>query len=198
MRRDGGCGERDSRSVEGRQGHDPGGPIDADDVRPLTEMRAATSRMAPGACEDRQPASGCTLSFWGPTGRGSCSGGSLCGDRLSRQAGCPGTACRSIRPVWLAVMFMEHDRECPSPRCCGVVQWAGAQVLRSRRRRQRCIWSDWGKMREHSFRGSSREEERGLSALAQRSSADRSRRRDCGRSPLRGRWGRIRVSPAEW
>ena len=36
MRRDGGCGKRDSRGVEGRQGHEPGGPIDADDMRPLT------------------------------------------------------------------------------------------------------------------------------------------------------------------
>jgi len=68
--------------------------------------------------------------------------GQLVRDGLSRQAGCPGTACRSIPLVWLAVMFTEHDRECPSPRCCGVLQWAGAQVLRSRRRRQRCIWSD--------------------------------------------------------
>jgi hypothetical protein len=86
MRRDGGCGERDSRNVEGQQGHDPGGPIDADDVRPLTEMRAATSRMAPGVCEDRQPASGCVHSFRGPTGRGSCTGAAwaavVCPDTL--------------------------------------------------------------------------------------------------------------------
>ena len=45
-------------------------------------------------------------------------GGSSCGDGLTRQAGCPGTTCRSIQNVWLAVMFTEHDRECPSPRCC--------------------------------------------------------------------------------
>jgi len=38
MRRDDGCDERDSRSVEGQQGHDPGGTIGADDMRPLHEM----------------------------------------------------------------------------------------------------------------------------------------------------------------
>ena len=45
-------------------------------------------------------------------------GDSLLGDGLSSQTGCPGTACRSIPFGWLTVMFMEHDRECPSPRCC--------------------------------------------------------------------------------
>jgi len=44
--------------------------------------------------------------------------GSLCDNGLSRQTGCPGTTCRSIRVGWLAVMFMEHDREWPSARCC--------------------------------------------------------------------------------
>ena len=44
MRRDDGCGERDSRSVEGQQGHDPGGTIDADGLRPLDKNGAVTSR----------------------------------------------------------------------------------------------------------------------------------------------------------
>jgi hypothetical protein len=41
MRRDVGCDERDAGLVEGRQGHDPGSTIGADDMRPLIEMRAA-------------------------------------------------------------------------------------------------------------------------------------------------------------
>ena len=36
-----------------------------------------------------------------------------CADKLV----VPGTTCRSIQLAWLAVMFVEHDRECPSPRC---------------------------------------------------------------------------------
>ncbi len=34
MRRDAGCGERDTRNVEGEQGHEAGGMIDADGMRP--------------------------------------------------------------------------------------------------------------------------------------------------------------------
>ena len=44
MRRDDGCDERDSRSVEGQQGYDPGGTISADGMRPLHENGAVTSR----------------------------------------------------------------------------------------------------------------------------------------------------------
>jgi len=43
-RRDADCGERDGRDVEGQQGHEPGGTIDADDVRPLHQNGAVTSR----------------------------------------------------------------------------------------------------------------------------------------------------------
>jgi len=39
-RRDGGCGERDRRNVEGQQGHDPGGTFDADDMRPPSKTTA--------------------------------------------------------------------------------------------------------------------------------------------------------------
>ena len=45
MRRDDGCGKRDSRIVEGGQGHDPGGPIDTDDMRPLIEMPGSEAAM---------------------------------------------------------------------------------------------------------------------------------------------------------
>ena len=89
MRRGVGCVERDSRSVEGKQGHDPGGTIDADDMRPLHQMHGATSRMAPGACEDRQPASGSVLSFWGRQA-GVASGGCWCSDGLPFVALQPG------------------------------------------------------------------------------------------------------------
>jgi len=40
LRRDAGCGERASRNVEGQQGHDAGGTIDADGMRPLLGKRA--------------------------------------------------------------------------------------------------------------------------------------------------------------
>ena len=41
VRRDAGCGEGDSRNVEGEQGHDAGGTIDADGMRPLDCTPAA-------------------------------------------------------------------------------------------------------------------------------------------------------------
>jgi len=65
MRRDAGCGERASRNVDGQQGHEAGGTIDSDGLRPPNESHAATSRMADTACEDRHPASGCVPSTWG-------------------------------------------------------------------------------------------------------------------------------------
>jgi len=46
MRRDVGCDERDAGLVEGRQGHDPGSTIGADNMRPLTEMPGSEDRMA--------------------------------------------------------------------------------------------------------------------------------------------------------
>ena len=70
MRRDAGCGERDSRNVEGRQGHEAGGTIDADGMRPLHENGAVTSRCN-RSLRGLHPASDCTVSFRGPTGRGS-------------------------------------------------------------------------------------------------------------------------------
>jgi len=43
MRRDAGCGERDSRNVEGKEGHDAGGTIDADGMRPLHNKHGVTA-----------------------------------------------------------------------------------------------------------------------------------------------------------
>ena len=164
MRRDDGCGERDSRNVEGQQGHDAGGTIDADGLRPPIESRAATSRMTATACEDRHPASGCVPSAWGPIGRG-VSGGSLCGDWLFRQAGCPGTTCRSNRFAWLAVMLVfEYDRECSPPRCCGG-QETGQAFECTAFGLPKAVHSErlGEKMREHSAWGSSSGEKQGRS-----------------------------------
>jgi len=124
---------------------DPGGTIDADGMRPPNEQHAATSRMTPGACEDRHPASGCVPSTWGPVGRG-----------ISRVAacsakGCPdnlvvhGRMCQDIQIVWLAVMFgtdMTASVLCRA--AAGAMKRAGVEVQRLRRRRRRCIWNAWG------------------------------------------------------
>ena len=58
MRRDGGCDKRDSRSVEGRQGHEPGGTIDADDMRPQIEMHSSDKQ---DGCHSLR---GQTTCFW--------------------------------------------------------------------------------------------------------------------------------------
>ena len=47
IRRDVGCGNRGSRSVDGLQGYDPGGTIDADDMRPVYSKRAVVIRTLP-------------------------------------------------------------------------------------------------------------------------------------------------------
>ena len=45
----------------------------------------------------------------------------MCGDGLSRGLIIPGTMCRDIQILWLAVMLVfEDDRECSAPRLCGV------------------------------------------------------------------------------
>jgi hypothetical protein len=45
-RRDGDCGKRDSRNVEGWRGHVPGGTIGADDMRPPIQMPGNGDRLA--------------------------------------------------------------------------------------------------------------------------------------------------------
>ncbi|MDP6631312.1 MAG: ATP-dependent 6-phosphofructokinase [Kiritimatiellia bacterium] len=58
MRRDGGGGNRDSRGVEERHGHEPGGPIDGDDMRPLIEMHSSDKQ---DGCHSLR---GQTTCFW--------------------------------------------------------------------------------------------------------------------------------------
>ena len=110
MRRDDGCGERGAGLADGRQGRDPGDTFDADGLRPLHDKLAVGRTDAPGVYEDSIRPSDCVLSIRGPTGRGS-SGGSLCGDGLTRpnrasQAECAG------HPVWL-VSGDARLRACP-------------------------------------------------------------------------------------
>ena len=70
MRRDGGCGKRGAGLVKGRQGHDAGATIDADDMRPLIEMSGQRSTDDPEPVRT-QPCSVVAHSFGGPIGRGS-------------------------------------------------------------------------------------------------------------------------------
>jgi hypothetical protein len=89
----------------------------------------------------------------------------LWGGEVSRGLGVPGTACRGIQILWLAVMLVfEYDRECSPPRCCRGQETGQAfecsafgtpKAVHSERLRE--------EMREHSARGSSQGEERGLS-----------------------------------
>ena len=58
MRRDDGCDERDSRGVEGRQGHEPGGTIGADGMRPPIEMHSSDKQ---DGCHSLR---GQTTCFW--------------------------------------------------------------------------------------------------------------------------------------
>jgi len=118
MRRDDGCGERDSRNVEGEQGHEAGGTIDADGMRPLHNKHAVKA-------DDPQLArTHPTLTACFPHGADRPGflvfGDQLVGRRGVQRSGCvPGTMCRDIQILWLAVMLdLEYDRECSPPRCC--------------------------------------------------------------------------------
>ena len=91
------------RTRDGRQGHDPGGTIDADGMPLPNEPHAATNRMIRNL-RGQHPASGCVPSPWGPTGQGVPWGAACAVTGCPGNTGCHKQMCRGIRFAWLVVM----------------------------------------------------------------------------------------------
>ena len=121
------------------------------------------------------------------------------GDGLSRGLFVPGTMCRDIQILWLAVMLVfEYDRECSAPRCCRgqssgqafeCFAFGEPKALHSERLGVIC-----GGIRHGVPRG----ERNRASRMVRRSSAGRSRSSGLRQKSGVGRQGRSGVSAAEF